>query len=288
MRLKTLHKKRPAFENEGNIFIENEKKNFYEIILGTIINGNRMDISNNESRPPKHRTNNAFALPTSLNNEMLSLNISMSDRTHETDLYHLQQTPSFLKFNHPPPSQATRTSSYQAIEAAYLGHGIRIHLNPATAAAMNQQQNQTAKDLTERQSQYSTRRLKAFHNRNPSRSSSALHYEASVQDPYQDTRPFSALQQASMTDFEPTRTSNISFAQTIENQPKLPSSEQLNDNYCSSSFVVSENFDHMRISKQLAGTNDKALRVTLSDNDPDLIYMGSLFQKANGESFRGK
>ncbi|CAF2512485.1 unnamed protein product [Rotaria sp. Silwood2] len=274
MRLKTLRKERPAFENEG-----------------TVISGSRMDLSNSEYKPPKHRTNNLFALPTSLNNDLSSLSISISDRPHEVDIQTSQQTLARRMLNQPlPPSQTTRTSSYQAIEAAYLEHGIRIHLNPTTAAAVNQQQqNQTTttENITERKSASSVQRHNAFVHRNLSRSSSALHYPVTVQDAYQDSRPFSELQQTSITDFEETQIHNVSYTQTIETQQKPHLSEQLENNYCSSSILISEPSDHMILSRQMPITNDTTSTITTAlDNDPDLAYMTSLLQTTNGDAFR--
>ncbi|CAF0727881.1 unnamed protein product [Rotaria sp. Silwood1] len=272
MRLKTLRKERPAFENEG-----------------TVISGSRMDLSNSECKPSKHRTNNSFALPTSLNNDLSSLSISISDRANEMDIQASQQTLSRRKFNQPPPSQTTRTSSYQAIEAAYLEHGIRIHLNPTTAAAVTQQQqNQTTTTIgntTERKSASTIQRNKAFVHRNPSRSSSALHYKATLQESHQDSRPFSELQQTSMTDFAETQIRNVSFVQTTESEQKFTLSEQLENNYCSSSILMSEPSDHIILPTQIPITNDTTSTTTL-DNDPDLAYMTSLLQTTNGDAFR--
>ncbi|UJR25540.1 hypothetical protein I4U23_006886 [Adineta vaga] len=75
MRLKTLRKERPAFENQG-----------------IIINGNRIDLPETDSKLLKSRTNKK--LTSSVLNE------------------------------------STNLSSYQTIETTCLDHGIRINLNP--------------------------------------------------------------------------------------------------------------------------------------------------------------
>jgi hypothetical protein len=241
-----------------------------------------MDLSNSEYKPLKHRTNNTFALPTSLNNDMSSLSIYPSNPTNEINTNHPQQTSTRRLFHRPVLSQATPITPYQAIEAAYLEHGIRIHLNPTTAAAVTQQQSQTIDISSRGKSASSIQRHKAFANRIPSRSSSALHYSNPVPDSDQQSRPFSALQHASTTDFDQTNTHNVSYTQKIENQ------RQLNDNYCSSSIVASEHSDHVILPPQIAITNGTTSSATLIDNDPDLAYMSSLLQTTNGNSFRGK
>ncbi|CAM4741825.1 unnamed protein product [Rotaria magnacalcarata] len=270
MRLKTLRKKRPAFENEG-----------------TIVSGSRMDLSNNEIKPFKHRTNNSFALPTSLNNDVSSLSISVSDRVHNIEVQPSQQTLINQRLNNPAPSQATRTSSYQALEAAYLEHGIRIHLNPTTAAAVSQQQSQTNVNTSDRKSASTLHRIKLFVNRNPSRSSSALHYPTVVTETYQDTRPFSALQQTSITDFEGAETNNVSDTQKNENQQNSHNQEQLNFNFCASSILVSEHSQNLISATKLIDHNDTSSAITtVLDNDPDIAYMTSLLQTTTGDSYR--
>ena len=138
-------------------------------------------------------------------------NISPSEYMNDTNTHLSQQTSTRRKPHVPPSSQTTHVSTYQAIEAAYLEHGIRIHLNPSTAAAVSNQL--STENLTGRKSVSSIQRHKAFANRIPSRSSSALHYSTNLQDPNQDSRPFSALQQTSTVDFEQSRyTSSFLFS----------------------------------------------------------------------------
>jgi hypothetical protein len=253
------------------------KKNIYSIISGAVINGSRMDLSNSDYKPPKHRTNNSFALPTSLNDDLSSLSIYPSNTAQEVSSHPPQQPSTRRKFLRPTPSQVIHVTPYQAIEAAYREHGIRIHLNPSTAAAVTQQQHQSTENLTAS----SLHRHKACVNRNPSRSSSALHYSNAVQDPDESSRPFSALQHASTTDFEQINTHNVSYNQGIQSQ------RQLNDVYCSSLIVASEHSEHMILPPQLAITNGTMSSGTLIDNDPDLAYMSSLLQTASGDTFRG-
>ncbi|CAF1566346.1 unnamed protein product, partial [Adineta steineri] len=68
-------------------------------------------------------------------------------------------------------------------------------------------------NTSDRKSASTLHRVKIFINRNPSRSSSVLHYTTTLQDPYQDSRPFSELQQTSTTDFGETQTHNVSYTQ---------------------------------------------------------------------------
>lgn len=264
------------------------KSIYDEIILGTIINGNRMDLSNTEIKPIKHRSNNSFALPTSLNNDLSSLTVSISDHLREIDYQPSQQTLSQQRLINPAPSQATRVSSYQAIEAAYREHGIRIHLDPTAAAAVSQQQFQTNGNQTDRKSASTIHRIKAFVNRNPSRASSALHYPTAEPELYQESRPFSALQQTSMTDFEGTQTNDASYSNKTEKPKDLKNPEQSNINYCASSILVSEPSDNVISQTKRIDANDASTVTTMFDNDPDVIYMTSLLQTNAGDSYRGK
>jgi hypothetical protein len=247
-----------------------------------------MDLSNSEFKPAKQRSNNTFALPTSLNHELSYLNITPSDQSPEIYSRQCQQTSTRRNFLIPPPSQATHTSSYQAIEAAYREHGIRIQLSSTTAAAVSQQKIQSTENLTGRKSANSLQRHKAFVDRNASRSSSALHYSTIKTDLNQDSRPFSALQQTSTNDFEQTNTYNVSYVQPIESQVTLKSSEQLNTHFCSSSIVANEHSNPVTPPSHLAITNGTVSTTTLIDNDPDLAYMSTLLQTTSGDSFRGK
>jgi hypothetical protein len=261
-------------------------KNVYWIFLGAVINGNRMDLSNSGYKPTKYRTNNTFVLPTSLSNGLSSLNISPYDHHNKINS---NQSKTRRKFFLPTPSQVIQTPTYQALEAVYLEHGIRIHLNPATPVSVPQQSNQTAEHLNRRKSVNTIQRYKPFINRNPSRSSSAIHYSTTVQDGHQDFRPFSALQQRSTTNFEETNTHNVSFIQSIQNENQLESTEHSNNNCCSSSIDASEHLDHMILPTQLAIRSDTAsATTTLNNNDPDLAYMSALLKTSNGDSFRGK
>jgi hypothetical protein len=242
-----------------------------------------MDLSNSEFKPAKHRTNNTFALPTSLNSDLSSLNISPSNETPELTINYSQQFLPRRPYPLASPSQTTHVSTYQAIEAAYLEHGIRIHLNSTTAAAVTQQTNLTTENLTEKKSTNNIHRQKAFVNRNPSRSSSALHYSTTINDTNQNSRPFSALQQTSTVDFDQKTPNHNSSTQPTDSQNQFQITQPLTNNYCSSSIVASERYDHT----QLAIPNDITSTGTLVNNDPDLAYMSSLLQTTNGDSFRG-
>jgi hypothetical protein len=249
-----------------------------------------MDLSNSGYKPSKHRTNNTFALPTSLNTELSSLNGTPHDHTPDLYAKHHQQTSKRRPFPLSSPTQSTNVSSYQAIEAAYLEHGIRIHLNSTTGSTVTKQPNSTRENSNERKFENTIHRHKAFVNRNPSRSSSALHYSTISHDRNQDSRPFSALQQTSTDDYEQNDTHRISHPQPSESQNQSQSSQPLNNNYCLSSRVASEQSDPMILPTQLAITNgtSSTTTTTLINNDPDLEYMSSLLQTTNGDSFRGK
>jgi hypothetical protein len=246
-----------------------------------------MDLSTNGFKTLKHRTNNTFALPTSLDTELSSLTVTPYDRTPELYSNH-QQTSKHRTFRLSSPSQPTNVSTYQAIEAAYLEHGIRIHLNSTTGSIVTQQPNFITENSNERKFENNIHRHKAFINRNPSRSSSALHYSTVIHDKNQDSRPFSALQQSSTSDFEQNNTHRNSHTQPIEIQNRLQLSQPSKNNYSLSSIITSEQSDPMILPTQLAITNDTPLTTTLINNDPDLEYMSSLLQTTNGDSFRGK
>ena len=244
-----------------------------------------MDLSNSEFKPTKYRTNNTFVLPTSLSNDVSSLNIYSSNQTPDINTNHRHYI-STTRRNFPvqTPSQPTRTSSYQAIEAAYLEHGIRIHINPTTVATGTQQQNLSTENLNARKPTNIIQRHRAFANRIPSRSSSALDYPPITHETRQDSRPFSALQQTSTVDFDHVNTNNTSYIQTNEN----PNTLQLTNMFCSSSILTSEHSDHVTLPNQLTITNGTSSTDTLINNDPDLAYMSSLLKTTTGDTFRGK
>lgn len=245
-----------------------------------MISGSRMDLSNSETKPSKHRSNTSFVFPTSLSSDVSSLVISPAEPSAETNTSFPQRA-----IHRPTPLHPTHLSSYQAIEAAYREHGIRIHLNPSTAANMSQQQILSTENLSGRKSVSSIQRSRPFMNRNPSRSSSALNYSAAVQDSNENSRPFSALQPTSIVDFSSTVTHNNSYVQTNDSQNPM----QINNNYSTSSIITSEHSQRIPIPTQLAIT-DGATDTTSSfiQNDPDLAYMSSLLKTTSGDSFRGK
>ena len=288
MRLKTLRKERPAFENEGNAFLQDRFhcREFREQFLGAVVSGSRMDLSNNELKSAKYRTNNFFALPTSLSNEHSSQNMSPANQTPDLTTNYSYGIPTVRRTHaFPTPSQPTRTSSYQAIEAAYLEHGIRIHLNPSTTVAVvTQQSNGSTENLNPRKVTNGMQRHKAFVNRVPSRASSAFDFPPTTHDTHQDSRPFSALQQTSTEDFHQSNSKKATHISPKETSNAL----QLANPFCSSTIVASEQADHIPLPNQLAITNGTNSTETLVNNDPDLAYMSSLLQTTSGDCFRGK
>ena len=244
-----------------------------------------MDISSSGLKSAKYRTNNTFAFPTSLNTELTFLNISSANHTPDTSRNHTQQTSKrrALPLSSPTDS-TTNVSTYQAIEAAYLEHGIRIHLNSTNPTSGSggvgfvQQENLIRKKPTN-----NIQRYKTFVNKQSSRSSSALHYSTNIQDTNQDSRPFSALQHTSIVDFEEINTPKETYAQPIETQNQLESSPLLHQNRSSSPILPNQHFDHFK----LPITNGIST-TTFINHDPDLAYMTSLLQTTNGDSFRGK
>lgn len=184
-------------------------------------------------------------------------------------------------------------SSYQAIESAYREQGIRIRI-------ASQQQ-------TEKKSNDNLRRHSAFCNRNPSRTSSVLHYTTTTTTHlnYQpDSRPFSALQQTSSNDFDQNQTHNVSYAQSSqideENYPtNLLSSSIIESEHsiCSPSSPPlplpsrSSSCSVRHLPEKLPLTTSNVVSTTTAisqENDPDFAYMCALLSKPSGDSFRGK
>ncbi|CAF0849351.1 unnamed protein product [Rotaria sp. Silwood1] len=249
MRLKTLRKERPAFEIEG-----------------AVVNGSRMDISNSDIKAFRHRSNTLFAFPTSLHTESSTLTVSPLDHANEMNCYSREQTII------PTTSQPSNISPYQAIEAAYLEHGIRIRLSPSRTAAPGQQ--------SERKSANSFQRHSAFINRHPSRTSSVLHYSTTNQDHCNDSRSFSALQQISSNDFEQTHEYNVSYAQSSQIQ------EETHEDYYSSLMKTNEHCNPANSPELISMKNGIISSTTICNNDPDLIYMTSLMNQPSGECVR--
>ena len=170
--------------------------------------------------------------------------------------------------------QPEHLPKYQAIEAAYLERGIRIRLSP-TRAGQTTGRNSTGSNL---------QRHTAFASRNPSRTSSVLQYASNNPEQPHDSRPFSALQQSS-DDFEPSHAHNVSYAQ----------SSQINDesfyhDYVAASIVASEHYNPSPPPppEKIPPTNEIiSTTATSFDNDPDFLYMSTLFKKPSGDAFRG-
>lgn len=204
-------------------------------------------------------------MPTSLNRESSHLNLPLSDRTHEMNS--TTSSRSRQQIIIPTASQ----SSYHAIKAAYLERGIRIRLSPTRT---NQQSG--------RKSVNSLQRHTAFINRNPSRTSSVLHYTTNNHEQHHDSRPFSALHQTSSNDFDPNHTHNVSYAQSSQ------INEETQKDCLSPSIIASEHSNLVSPVEKLPITNDITSTRTLFDNDPDLVYMSSLLKQPSGDSFIGK
>jgi hypothetical protein len=191
------------------------------------------------------------------------------------NIHSTKQNPTRRKLLLPSSAEATHLSSYQAIEAAYLEHGIRININInlPTAPTVTKRQYQITENSTERNSANNIERHKASNNRNLSQSSIPPHYLTTVQHTQNlNSRIFTA-------DLEQIHTHNISYAQ---------SSNQLNNNSCSSIITVSEHSDQMTLPTQSDITSDKASLATLIGTDSDLAYMSSLLRRTSGDSCRGK
>ena len=251
---------------------------------GAVISGSRMDLSNNELKPMRYRSNNSFVLPTSLSNDLSSLHMTPSDSNEELDMNHLQQTSVNPMFTPPivSPPNANQSSAYQAIEAAYLEHGIRIHLNPATASTMTQQQPSTTDPVNGNKPPMNPQRPRVFIHRNPSRSSSALLYTNAVPDDNRDSRPFSALHQTSNHQFEQYRSDDVSYRPMVD-LSQLPAQSTVD--YSSTSMLASE---HSNVVSPTANLGMHTIVTRSVENDADLDYMTRLLKTANGDSFRGK
>lgn len=256
--------------------------------VGAVISGSRLDLSNNESKPSRHRSNNAFVFPTSLNHELSTLHMSSADSHDErtTTTHHLQSASTDQMPIHSNTSQSTTNPlpPYQVLEAAYLEHGIRIHIDPNTAAAFNQQQTLTSdRSHGNKSTTLLQQRPRAFVNRNPSRSSSALQYQVILPDPNQDSRPFSALQPGSRHDFEG---NSHHDDQLYSNGIDL---SQLNGHhhqeYSTHSILASEHSTPLTPPEHIPIPIYGGKSI---DDDPDLVYMKKLLKTTNGDSFRGK
>ena len=264
-------------------FVTNQPRNERGGYSGAVISGSRMDLSNNESKPARFRSNNSFVLPTSLSNDLSSLHMTPSDSNDELDSTHLQQTSANPMFAHSTASQpiAHHSSAYQAIEAAYREHGIRIHLNPTTATAIGQQHSSASDYLNGSKPPISLQRPRVFIHRTPSRSSSALHYTDAAPDHKQDSRPFSALQQTSNHDFEQYRRDDLSCGAVID-LSQLPA--RPNVEHSSTSILASERSNLLTPPTNVGITTIVTKPI---ENDPDLAYMSRLLKTTNGDSFRG-
>ena len=219
-----------------------------------------MDLSTNDLKPTRYRPNTSFAVSTSHNFESPSRIISASD----TRFRQSAVTPTVI--------QPVKIPTYQDIEAVYLEHGIRIRVSPT----------RPSQPSAGRKSASNLQRHSAFASRNPTRTSSVLHYTvANLNEPH-DARPFSALQQTSSDEFEQDHTHNVSYAQSSQANEETHQHE----NYLSPSLVISEHSNSFTPEK-LPLTNNTASSTSMFDNDPDLAYMSVLLRKQNGDTFRG-
>ena len=222
-----------------------------------------MDISTNVFKPTKYRPNTSFSITTSQNFQSSSRIASASDVRSRQSLVI------------PTVTQPVTLPTYEDIEAVYLGHGIRIRVTPV----------QTNQPSGREKSPLKLQRHSAFVTRNPTRTSSVLHYNvANLNEPHH-ARPFSALHQTSSNDFEQNQTHNVSYA-----QPSQVNEEILlhpHENYFSPSIVLSEH-SNPTTPEKASLANNATSSATLFDNDPDLAYMSTLLRKQNGDAFRGK
>ncbi|CAF0807790.1 unnamed protein product [Adineta steineri] len=218
MRLKTLRKERPAFENEG-----------------VFVNGSRMDLPHTEAKSLKYRSNNRLTSLTFSNNVLLSHHPSLYDHTYEMNTHFIQQTPIHQKVRLSSPSETSHLSSYQTIEANYLEHGIRINLNPTTTTI--KRHNQTSENLNERNSARNTQRHKSLNNGQLSRPSTPLHCLTNVQHMNEYVRPSSSLQRTTSIDRE-----------------RIYAQHQSSNNSCLSTTVVSEHYDQKILPKPSLAT----------------------------------
>ena len=228
-----------------------------------------MDISDTDLKLSRHRSNNSFIFPASFNSELSSLTISPSEQFDELNTWSRQH------IVNPTTSKSSNISPYQAIEAAYLEHGIRVRLSPTKVTASGQE--------SQRKSASTLQRHKAFVNRQPSRTSSALYYATSHLDQYDDSRSFSVLQETFSTNFEQTPARDELNAHLSETNKELCGK----DCY-STSTIVKKPSNSANSSDNLFIINDATSTTTLVDNDPDLVYMSSLLKQPSGESVRGK
>jgi hypothetical protein len=220
-----------------------------------------MDLSTNNLKPIRYRPNTSFAIPISVKPESSSRIISELD------------TRSRQPIVIPTITEPLSLPTYQDIEAVYLEHGIRIRVSPT----------RTNQPSGGRKSASKLRQHSAFVSRNPTRTSSVLHYTvANLNEPH-DSRPFSALQQTSSNDFEQNHTHNVSYAQSSQINEEIHHEE----NYLSPSIVDSEH-SNLITPEKLPLTNNTTSSATLFDDDPDLAYMSTLLRKQNGDAFRGK
>lgn len=249
--------------------------------------GSRITISNNELRSPRHRTNR-----DENENDDDGISDAVDDGEHspppptEVTSFPSDQINETLGNQQPTEnliiqdtcSQTTDMTSYKAIEAAYLEHGIRIRLTPNKSSTTNKT---TA--TTGRRSANSQRHL-SFTNRNPSRTSSVLTYAPTRPEIDQETRSFSALHQASANGFETSQTLNVSLAQSSSTQyfEGTKSSE-----YFSTSFIAKEHSNPVTPPGKTSTHQPSAISLTFP-NDPDLAYMSSLLKTSIGQSYRGE
>lgn len=229
-----------------------------------------MGLTDNQIRPIKHQSNTSFVLPTSLNDASSPLIMSFSDRSHQISAR------SHAQISLP---------SFQTIENAYREQGIRIRLSPTRTGQQSGRKSTT-----------NLQRHSAFINRNPSRTSSVLHYTTTTNvHPQPDSRSFSVLQQTSSNDFEHTQTHNVSYAQSSQIDEEVYPT-----NYISPSLIESEPSLGAPSAPPLSlsplkrpltipdAVSTTTTATTLYDNDPDFAYMSSLFQQASGDSCRGR
>ncbi|CAF1267351.1 unnamed protein product, partial [Didymodactylos carnosus] len=236
MRLKTLRRPRPAFETEG-----------------ACISGNKIDLTNDIKTKYSHTVHHTDSIIINNNNDSSRQTTNRSPK----NLEQIRQTFS-------ASTNTTPLASYQAIEAAYLEHGIRIHIlkNDKYGSSTIKTANENTSSVLTTNSKPIVRHKAFLYKKQPynsqQRSTSVLQYStndngiAKLESSH--TRPFSELQTTTSTmtdDFDKSHILNVSYA--IDQQPPLEKIYGIH----SSSFVASENLDiaeNIRSTLTLTGT----------------------------------
>lgn len=229
-----------------------------------------MDIASTDLRSLPHRSNTGFAFPTSLNTDISYLHLTPDNRVYE------MSSDSFQDPDLMTASQSSNLSSYKAIQAAYLQHGIRIRYSPrkttpATAARPDRQPSGSACTRTTSSKEH------------PVGLPKVSQHMARKQHAEPDSASFDTPQQSSSNDFDHVRIADVS-----DEESTSPINDDIPDEYYSTSFITSQHFpsgtplEKTRFANTLTPTAP-----VLDDDDPDIAYMSSLLKIASSDSFRG-